>query len=95
MTTVSEQRFLERVPNLLADISRSLESPKINWEQRRYEIAKDAACAMWLDDGQTQRAAAERGDLPFEYKNDAQIAREAVQLADALIAELRKPREER
>lgn len=64
MTTVSEQRFLERVPNLLADISRSLESPKINWEQRRYEIAKDAACAMWLDDGQAQRAAAERGDLP-------------------------------
>lgn len=52
MTTVSEQRFLERVPNLLADISRSLESPKINWEQRRYEIAKDIACAMWLDDGQ-------------------------------------------
>lgn len=42
MITVSEQRFLERVPNLLADISRSLESPKINWEQRRYEIANSS-----------------------------------------------------
>lgn len=46
MITVAEQRFLERVPNLLADIERSLTRHEINWEQRRYEIAKDIACAM-------------------------------------------------
>lgn len=94
MITVAEQSFLERVPNLLADIERSLTRHEINWEQRRYEIAKDIACAMWLDDGQAQRAEAAKGDLPFEYKIDSEIAREAVQMADALIAELRKPREE-
>lgn len=52
MITVAGHRFLERVPNLLADIERSLTRHEINWEQRRYEIAKDIACAMWLDDGQ-------------------------------------------
>ena len=37
---------------MLADIERSLTRHEINWEQRRYEIAKDIACAMRLDDGQ-------------------------------------------
>lgn len=61
-----------------------------NWEQRRYEIAKEMAAAMYLDDGQAEREHSRQGHLQFEYKTDTTIAKEAVQMADALIAELKK-----
>lgn len=66
---------------------------EINWEQRRYEIAKSIASVMWLDDGQAERAEANRGGIGFEYKSDELIAKEAVTFADALIAELKKEKE--
>lgn len=60
------------------------------WAVRRYEIAKAVLPFMWLDDGQAQHASEANGKCRFEYKNDQMLAKEAVQLADALIAELRK-----
>lgn len=60
---------------------------KIDWEQRRYEIAKDTVSAIWLDEGFEKRADT---SLQFEYKTLELSAKEAVRLADALIAELKK-----
>lgn len=60
----------------------------IDWEQRRYEIAKAMLPVIYLDDGQAERA--DDSDLGFEYKSDQYCAKEAVDFADALIAELKK-----
>ncbi|MDO5526760.1 MAG: hypothetical protein Q4F85_11835 [Prevotella sp.] len=60
---------------------------KIDWEQRRYEIAKEMLSAIYIDDGYAQRADKSR---QFEYKTPDGTAREAVRFADALIAELKK-----
>lgn len=62
----------------------------IDWEFRRYEIAKEIIPFLWLDDGQAQRSEKANGHIGFEYKQDHILAKEAVQLADALIAELKK-----
>lgn len=60
----------------------------IDWEQRRYEIAKTMLHAIYLDDGNAERA--DKSGLGFEYKDLQGSAREAVRFADALIAELKK-----
>lgn len=67
-----------------------IETLKIDWEQRRYEIAKEMVSAMWLDDGQAERENKKDGGLEFEYKTFKNIAKEAVEMADALIVELKK-----
>lgn len=54
----------------------------INWEQRRYEIAKEMLCAIYLDDG------SERRDLESGFFECC--AKEAIRFADALIEELKK-----
>lgn len=64
------------------------ENIEINWEQRRYEIAKEMLAAIYLDDGNAERA--DDSDLGFEFKSLQDSAREAVRFADALIEELRK-----
>lgn len=53
-----------------------------NWEQRRYEIAKEMLCAIYLDDG------SERRDLESGFFECC--AKEAIRFADALIEELKK-----
>lgn len=63
----------------------------VNWEQRRYEIAKAMLPAIYLDDGNAQRAD-HSPILGFEYKTPDGCAKEAVSLADALINELKKER---
>lgn len=61
----------------------------INWEQRRYEIAKAMLPAIYMDDGNAQRA--DHSPINgFEYKTPQGCAKEAVSLADALINELQK-----
>lgn len=60
----------------------------IDWEQRRYEIAKAMLPVIYLDDGQAERA--DDTDSCFEYKSVQTCAREAVRFADALIEELKK-----
>lgn len=62
----------------------------IDWEQRRYEIAKEMLAAIYLDDGNAERA--DKSKLGFEFKSVQGSAREAVRMADGLIAELQKPR---
>lgn len=59
----------------------------INWEQRRYEIAKDMLCALYTDEGFDAR---EKNDAMFEYQDLDSCAKEAVRYADALIRELKK-----
>ena len=60
-----------------------------NWEQRRYEIAKAMLPAIYMDDGNAQRA--DHSPINgFEYKTPQGCAKEAVSLADALINELQK-----
>lgn len=64
------------------------ENIEINWEQRRYEIAKEMLAAIYLDDGNAERA--DDSELGFEFKSLQGSAREAVRFADALIKELKK-----
>lgn len=60
----------------------------IDWEQRRYEIAKEMLAAIYLDDGNAERA--DTSKIGFEFKTVEGCAREAVRMADGLIAELQK-----
>lgn len=62
----------------------------IDWEQRRYEIAKEMLAAIYLDDGNAERA--DNSKIGFEFKTVEGCTREAVRMADGLIAELQKPR---
>lgn len=62
----------------------------VDYEKRRYEIAKAMLPAIYLDDGQAERA--DDTDSGFEYKSVQSCAREAVRFADALIEELKKKR---
>lgn len=61
---------------------------EIDWEQRRYEIAKQMLASIYLDEGQEARSG--RHTVEFEYQDYEGSAREAVSFADALIAELKK-----
>lgn len=60
----------------------------IDWEQRRYEIAKDMLCAIYMDDGNESRCA--NHNMGFEYQSLESSAHTAVRYADALINELKK-----
>lgn len=60
----------------------------IDWEQRRYEIAKTMMHAIYLDDGNAERS--DKSGFDFGYKDLQDSAKEAVRFADALIAELKK-----
>lgn len=72
--TILETQFMEAVKK----IAREVEKPKrINWEQRRYEIAKEYFI---------REVRIQRGLLSAEL-----IAEDAVAFADVLIAELMKP----
>lgn len=65
------------------------DKPKqIDWEQRRYEIAKDMLCAIYVDDGNESRCA--NHNMNFEYQSLESSAKTAVRYADALINELKK-----
>lgn len=62
------------------------------WEQRRYEIAKDAMIGIIANSHDDDYSVVERG-LSQNYKfklERAEIVRRAVLYADALIAELKK-----
>lgn len=63
---------------------------ELDWEQRRYEIAKAMLPAIYLDDGNAERA--DKSNMGFEYKTAQNCAKDAVDFADALIEELKKKR---
>lgn len=85
-----EEHHHEKGLNLWWDFEDIEKVPKTNidWEQRRYEIAKTMMHVIYLDDGNAERA--DKSGLGFEYKDFQGSAKEAVRFADALIAELKK-----
>lgn len=70
------------------NIADKRQNRQVDWEQRRYEIAKDMLCTIYIDDGNEQRSS--DPSLGFEYKSLQGSAREALRYADALIEELKK-----
>ena len=60
----------------------------IDWEQCRYEIAKDMLCAIYIDEG-NERRSTDTG-VEFDYQSLESNAREAVRYANVLIEELKK-----
>ncbi len=83
MTTVIEKQFMEAIISL----NRRIESDKIDWEQRRYEIAKDALAAMLGNPGLVN-GVSDEGEPTWDVP--APIASTAVIFADLLVAELKK-----
>lgn len=72
MITKIEMQYMEAV----IQMNRRQRNPEANWEQRRYEIAKSALLvAPMISDG-------------HERKTAEQIAKNAVEIADALVMEL-------
>ena len=59
---------------------------KVDWEQRRYEIAKSAMNAILTNREMVAAMLLCPNPKGFEY----QVARKSVSFADALIAELKK-----
>lgn len=72
MMTVIEKQYMEAVIN----ISRQMKDKTPNWEQRRYEIAKDILSAMFH---QPKPYIKRQEDIDF-----------AVKVADILIEKLKK-----
>ena len=72
----------------LDSICEQLQHDPIDWEQRRYEIAKDMLCAIYMDEG-NERRSTDPG-IEFEYQSLEGNAREAVRYANVLIEELKK-----
>lgn len=84
--TLLEQTFLEAATRFCRDhyIRDNHDIIEINWEQRRYEIAKDAMCAVIQI--QSTRDAAVSNNMSFEKYS----AMTAIHCADTLIEELKK-----
>lgn len=61
---------------------------QIDWEQRRYEIAKDMLCAIFMDEGNEKRST--NKSIEFNYQSLEGNARGAVSYANALIKELKQ-----
>lgn len=75
--------------NLFRDYEQVIEDKTINWEQRRYEIAKAMLPAIYTDEGNAARA--DHSPINgFEYKTLEGCCREAIRFADTLIKELKK-----
>lgn len=84
--TQLEQNFLEAATRFCRDhnVRNDNNIKEIDWEQRRYEIAKDAMCAVIQK--QSTRDAAVSNNISFEKYS----AMTAIYCADALIEELKK-----
>lgn len=72
----------------LESICEQLQQDPIDWEQRRYEIAKDMLYAIYTDEGNEKRST--NPGIEFEYQSLEGNAREAVRYANVLIEELKK-----
>ena len=78
----------ERPKDLLSTERQSSFKDGADWEQRRYEIAKDMLSAMYIDEGQESRKG--NHNIDFEFKDMNSCASEAVRWADTLIDALKK-----
>lgn len=83
MISVLEKQYMETVIRM----GRRMNSGEIDWEQRRYEIAKDMMVAIMQNPDITAGVACEpepREDVPET------LARVFLTFADALVAALKK-----
>lgn len=80
MITVQEQHTLKALENFCSKANKRLS--EIDWEQRRYEIAKEIYVGCFLMEDEMCR-----GDNWRDKKGTAQLSIEA---ADILIEELKK-----
>ena len=73
--------------NAVRDMNRKMKDQrKVDWEQRRYEVARDIFTRCLSSEDDEMRA--------FCYRKIELHAEECVKAADALIAELKKGEEE-
>lgn len=83
MVSILEKEYMETVIRM----GRRMNSGEIDWEQRRYEIAKDMMVAIMQNPDITAGMACEpepREDVPDT------LARVSLTFADAFIAKLKK-----
>lgn len=83
MISVLEKQYMETVIRM----GRRMQSGEIDWEQRRYEIAKDMMAAIMNNPDITAGVACE--PKPQEGVPST-LARVSLEFADALVAELKK-----
>lgn len=87
MISIIEKEYMETVIRM----GKRLHRHEIDWEQRRYEIAKDCLAAIMNNPDITAGMACEpepREGVPVT------IAKLSVTFAEALVAELQKPKTE-
>lgn len=77
MVSVIEKQYMEAVIRM----GKRLQSGEIDWEQRRYEIAKDIVCAYCMSVGVGNSS---------EATEKAEIINASVEMADMLLARLEK-----
>lgn len=88
MISILEKQYMETVIRM----GRRMQSGEIDWEQRRYEIAKDMMAAIMNNPDITAGVACE--PKPQEDVT-ATLARVSLTFADALVAELKKTQEKK
>lgn len=81
MISVLEKQYMETVIRM----GRRMQSGEIDWEQRRYEIAKNVMAAMV---GAVANGAVNKGAM--YDPNYISLAKTSVEAASALVAELKK-----
>lgn len=84
MISVLEKQYMETVIRM----GRRMQSGEIDWEQRRYEIAKNVMAAMV---GAVANGAVNKGAM-FD-PNYISLAKTSVEAASALVTELKKTQE--
>lgn len=84
MISVLEKQYMETVIRM----GRRMQSGEIDWEQRRYEIAKNVMAAMV---GAVANGAVNKGAM--YDPNYISLAKTSVEAASALVAELKKTQE--
>ena len=72
----------------IESIRSNFDKNPIDWEQRRYEIAKDMLRTIYMDEGEEKRNT--DSGIAFECQSPENCASEAVKYAIALIEELKK-----
>ena len=87
--TVIEKQYMDSVININR-MMRKAQDAGPDWEQRRYEIAKDTAAAMF--GAITEGAIRKDGMFDPAY---SQIAEVSVKMANALIEELKNKTQEK
>lgn len=87
--TVIEKQYLESVININR-MMRKAQDAGPDWEQRRYEIAKDVLATMV---GAVVSGAIKKGAM--YDPNYTSLAKTSVEAANALVAELKKTQEKK